>query len=35
MAIMSDDCWCGMDHARMDLDAEGNWVELPEEEDGD
>jgi hypothetical protein len=26
------DCWCGMDHARMDMDGDGNWYELPEED---
>lgn len=30
----ADDCWCGMDHSRVEMDEEGNWVEI-EKEDGE
>ena len=29
------DCWCGMDHGRVELDQDGNWVELPDDDEGD
>ena len=28
-------CWCGMDHAKMDMDYDGNWYELPDDEEDD
>ena len=26
-----DDCWCGMDHSRVEMDQDGNWFEWPDE----
>jgi hypothetical protein len=31
--LHNGNCWCGLDHARMDIDQDGNWFELPDEED--
>lgn len=28
---MSDhefDCWCGMDHCKVEMDEDGNWYEI-------
>jgi hypothetical protein len=25
---MPNECWCGMDHSKVEQDYEGNWYEI-------